>query len=98
MFIKITSILVMIGILFSYVPVLPHQDDCPEGDHMGSPKVDCGYSFHCPILLNVSVSEPLPLPFLGQLISTPHGLTVKESISGIFHPPKCGSTSLIHRG
>jgi len=90
---RITSILVLMAILYSYAPALP-GDGCPEADSMGSMgsvRMDCGYSFHCPMVFNTGASEQLPLPFWGQLISTPHLLLLKESISGIFRPPKCGS-------
>jgi len=99
---RIISVLLLIGILYSYAPILAHQDGCPEADHMGgsmgSVKMDCGYSFHCPIVFNTGGSEPLPLPFVGQLIPTPHLLLLKESISDIFHPPKDRPTALILRG
>ena len=42
---KIIGFLLIIGILFSYVPVFP-MDECPEGKHMGNMKMDCGYNFH----------------------------------------------------
>jgi hypothetical protein len=95
MLVKIASIIAIIGILYSYAPILPHQDGCPGAGHMGSmgsAKISCGYIFHCPIVFNTGGSEPLPLPFLGQLILTPHFLLLKESTSDIFHPPKCGLT------
>lgn len=84
---KIVGVLLIIGILFSYVPVIP-MDDCPEGNHMGNMKMDCGNVFHCPLILNGSLQEPFPLPLSGWLILPPILPKVDELAHLIFHPPK----------
>jgi hypothetical protein len=89
---KIVGVLLIIGILFSYVPVIP-MDDCPEGNHMGNMKMDCGNVFHCPLIINGSLQEPFPLPLSGWLILPPILPKVDELTHLIFHPPK---TQIIH--
>ena len=84
---KIVGIFLIIGILFSYIPVMP-MDDCPEEHHTGNRTVECGYSFHCPILFNVNVPDPLPLPVTRRFILVPPSLKVDEVPFLIFHPPK----------
>jgi hypothetical protein len=46
---KIIGILLIIGILFSYVPILP-MDDSQESNHAGNMKLDCG--LHLPLSLS----------------------------------------------
>ena len=77
------------GILFSYVPMFP-MDECPEGNHMGNMKMDCGNNFHCPLILNITMPEPLPLPLNGRVVLTPSLLKIDELASLIFRPPKHG--------
>jgi hypothetical protein len=95
---KLIGILLIIGILFSYVPVMP-MDDCPEGDHhtgdhqtgarrTGNMTMNCGNCFHCPILSNMSTPDPMPLPLSGRLVVLPFLLKIDEVPFLIFHPPK----------
>jgi len=90
---KLIGIFLIIGILFSYVPVMP-MDDCPEGDqhtgnrHTGNMTMNCGYSFHCPILFNINTPDPMPLPLTGRLVDLAPPLKIDEVPFLIFHPPK----------
>jgi hypothetical protein len=84
---KIIGFLLIIGILFSYVPVFP-MDECPEGKHMGNMKMDCGYNFHCPLIINIIMPEPSALPLSGRVVLTPSLLKVDELTSFIFRPPE----------
>ena len=86
---RIIGCFLITGILFSYVPVFS-IDECPEGNHMGNMKMDCGYNFHCPLILNIIMSEPLPLPLNGRVVLTPSLLKIDELASLIFRPPKHG--------
>ena len=79
--------LIIIGIIFSYIPLVP-VDECPEGDHMGSMKVDCGYVFHCPLVIGKNISEPLSLPLTGQLVLIPSIMKIEELAYLLFRPPK----------
>ncbi len=95
---KLIGIFLIIGIVFSYVPVIP-MENCPEGNHhtgnhnagdhhTGNTTMNCGYSFHCPILFNINMLDPMPLPLTGRLILLPPSLKVDEVPYLIFHPPK----------
>jgi hypothetical protein len=84
---KIIGILLIIGILFSYVPILP-IDNCPEGGHMGNMKLDCGYIFHCPFLSNVGLPESITLPYFGRAVLNSSLLVIDELTHPIFRPPK----------
>jgi len=79
--------LLVIGILFSYVPVFP-MDECPEGNHTGSMKMDCGSLFHCPMIVDRIFSESSALPLRGCLVPIKLSLVVDEFPDPIFHPPK----------
>ena len=80
-------IFLIFGILFSYIPMAP-MDDCSEGDRTGNIKLDCGYSFHCPIIVGISTLEALNLPFNERLALTPPLIIVDELTHRIFRPPK----------
>ena len=84
---KIIGILLIIGILFSYVPILP-IDNCPEGGHMGNMKLDCGYIFHCPFLSNIGLPELMALPYFGRAILISSFPVIDELTHPIFHPPE----------
>jgi hypothetical protein len=86
---RVIGSLLIIGILFSYVPMIP-MDECPEGNHMGNRKMDCGYNFHCPLIFNISMPEPLALPLSGRVVLTPSLLKIDELTFLIFRPPKHG--------
>ncbi len=79
--------LLVIGILFSYVPVFP-MNECPEGNHMGSTKMDCGSLFHCPMIVDKIFSESSALPLRGCLVPIKLSLAIDEFPDPIFHPPK----------
>ncbi len=85
--VKIIGIFLVIGILFSYIPVI-HADRCPEEDHLGNTKVTCGYLFHCPIFLERKIPEPSSLPLVGLLILMPPSIAIDELADPVFHPPK----------
>jgi hypothetical protein len=84
---RVIGTLLIIGILFSYIPVFP-MDECPEGNHMGNMKTDCGYLFHCPMVVNIIISGAPGLPLNGRLGSTKPFQVVKELTQSIFHPPE----------
>jgi hypothetical protein len=94
---RIIGCLIVIGILFSYVPMFP-MDECPEGNHMGNMKMDCGNNFHCPLIFNITMPEPLPLPISGRVVLTPSLLKIDELASLIFRPPKHGTQNSISWG
>jgi hypothetical protein len=94
---KITGCLLVIGILLSYAPVF-HTDECPEGDRSGNMKMDCGIPFHCPMIVDIVVSEISSLPFNGLLAPT-RMLRLKDGlVSPIFRPPKYSNPNFIPRG
>jgi len=88
---KIIGIFLILGILFSYVPMIP-IDGCREEGHVGNMKLDCGYSFHCPIL-SIVISEPFHPSYVGRLALIPSLKTVEEVVHPIFHPPEFIVTS-----
>jgi hypothetical protein len=96
MFQKWIRILIILGILFSYLPVMSLQH-CPEGSHEGnhhegSPKeegnLNCGYIFHCPFTFNPSFSEPLVILNTEKLVSISPPITFGDLRFPIFHPPE----------
>jgi hypothetical protein len=94
---RIIGCFLIIGILFSYVPVFP-MDECPEGNHMGNMKMDCGYLFHCPMIVDINISETSSLPPNGFSISIRTLLLMEELVHSIFHPPEYCSQTLFPRG
>ena len=84
---RIIGCLVIVGILFSYLPVFP-MDECPEANHMGNMKLDCGNNFHCPLIFTITTAETLPLPLSGRVVITPSLLKIDELTALIFRPPK----------
>jgi len=84
---KITGILLIIGILFSYAPVFS-MDDCQEDAHMGNMKLGCGYIFHCPFLSNIGLPESIILPYFGRAVLRPPFLVIDDFAHPIFHPPE----------
>jgi hypothetical protein len=100
MFQKWIRVLIIIGILFSYFPVIPLQH-CPEGTHEGSNegnhdegshnekgKLNCGYIFHCPFTFNLGFSEPLVILNTEKLESILSSITFGDFRFPIFHPPE----------
>ena len=84
---RVIGSLLIIGILFSYISVFS-MDDCPEGNHMGNMKLDCGNNFHCPLIFNITMPDLLPLPLSGRVVLAPLFLKIDELASLIFRPPK----------
>ena len=82
---RIIGCLLVIGILFSYVPVFS-MDGCPEGNHMGDMKVDCGYILPLSNDFDVIVPETLVYPVMA-VWSCHTILEVDEVPHLIFHPP-----------
>jgi len=93
---KIAGVLLVIGILLSYMPMTP-ADDCREGDHSENMKLDCGYSFHCPVLLAKLLPEPLAPAYLGRLVLPLSFQTFEELARPIFHPPENRLETHIYR-
>jgi hypothetical protein len=94
---RIIGFFLIIGILFSYVPAFP-MDQCPEGNHMGNMKMDCGYLFHCPMVVNIIISETSSLPPNGFFISIRTLLLIEELVHSIFHPPEYLIANFIPQG
>jgi hypothetical protein len=94
---KIIGILLIIGILFSYVPVFP-MDDCQEEDNGGNMKLGCGYAFHCPFLSNIGLSGSIVLPYVGRASLSLPLPVIDELAHPIFHPPKSGLPNLNYGG
>jgi hypothetical protein len=94
---KIIGCLLVIGILLSYAPVF-HMDECPEGNHMGNMKMDCGALFHCPMIADIVVSEISSLPLNGLLIATRMLPLSDGLVNPIFHPPEYLSPNFNPRG
>jgi hypothetical protein len=82
----IIGCLVVIGILFSYVPVFP-TDGCPDGSHTGIMKMDSGSLFHCPMIVDKIFPETSALPLRGCLVPIKLSPAVDEFPDPIFHPP-----------
>ena len=108
---KIIGYLLVVGILLSYVRVFP-MNECPEGNHMGSMKADCGSLFHCPMIVDKIFWESSALPLSGCLVPMKLSPAVDEFPETIFHPPEylipnsyppgegsvsCGSRGLWHK-
>lgn len=94
---RIIGCLLVIAILLSYVPVF-HMDECPEGNHMGNMKMDCGGPFHCPMIVNIVVSKISSLPLNGVLIPTRILPSADGSVDSIFHPPEYSNPNFTPRG
>jgi hypothetical protein len=94
---KIIGCLLVIGILLSYAAVF-HMDECPEGNHLGNMKMDCGAPFHCPMIVDIVVSEISSLPLNCFLIPTKMLLLTDGLVNSIFHPPEYSSPNFIPRG
>ena len=65
---------------------------CPYGNHTenhtGNKNIDCGNTFHCPLIFDGILQEPLPLPLNGWLPLPSFFQKVDELAHLIFHPPK----------
>ncbi len=95
---KIAGILLVTVILLSYVPMIS-LDDCPGANHMGNiMKMDCGSLFHCPMIVDLNISETSGLSPNGRLVSTKPLLVLKELTHTIFHPPEHSNPNLNSQG
>ena len=95
---KIIGCLLVVGILLSYAPVF-HMDECPEETHLGNVmKMDCGSPFHCPMIVDIVISELSSLPPSGLLMSTGPLLLTDGLTIPIFHPPKYPNANIIPQG
>ena len=94
---KIIGCLLVIGILLSYAPVF-HVDECPDGNHLGNMKMDCGVPVHCPMIVDIVASEISSLPLNGLLIPTKMLLLSDGLLNPIFHPPEYLNSNFTPRG
>jgi hypothetical protein len=95
---RIIGCLLVTGILLSYVPIIP-LDDCPGANHMGNiMRMDCGSPFHCPMIVDLNISETSGLPLNGRLVSIKPLLVVKELVHSVYHPPEYLTQNLIPMG
>jgi hypothetical protein len=95
---RIVGIFLVTVILLSYVPMIP-LDDCPGANHMGNiMKMDCGSLFHCPMIVDLNISETSGLSPNGRLVSTKPLLVLKELTHTIFHPPEYLNANFIPHG
>lgn len=84
---KAIGIVIILGILFSYLPAFP-MDDCQETAHAGTMQLHCGYVFHCPFLSNPGFLGPVKLPYLGRIESSSLPMRVDEFVMPVYHPPE----------
>jgi len=88
MFLKVVRILIVLVILFSYLPI-SHMNSCPDEGR----RINCGYVFHCPFISNNSLLESIAVLNVGRLVLvTP--LQLNEDFEyPIFHPPETSHKS-----
>jgi hypothetical protein len=94
---RIIRCIVIVGILFSYIPVFP-MDECSETNHMGNLEMDCGYLFHCPMIIDLGIPETSSLPLNGRVVLKKPMLIFDELTHPIFHPPEYLSLNFILQG
>ncbi len=94
---KIIGCLLVIGMLLSYAPVF-HMDGCPEENHSGHMKMNCGVPFHCPMTVDILVSEISSLPFNSLITASRILLPSDALLNPIFHPPEYLSRNFTPRG
>jgi hypothetical protein len=94
---KFVGWLLVIGILLSNAPVF-HMDNCPEGDHSGNMKMDCGIPFHCPMITDIVFSEISSLPLNGRLGPTRTLPSGDGLVDPVFHPPEYSGPSISPSG
>jgi len=61
-------------------------------------KMNCGVPFHCPMTVDILVSEISSLPFSGLLVPTRMLLLKDGLVSAIYRPPEYSSPNFIPRG
>jgi hypothetical protein len=76
-----------IALFCSYLPMVP-MDDCPEDDHLGNVMMNCGYSFHCPLISSITPLQPVAIPNIEPLVLIMPSLLVEDLEYPIFHPPE----------
>ncbi len=87
MILRIIGVFLIIAILFSYFPMLG-MGSCSEEDHGGDMRMNCGYTFHCPVIHHSALPQLSTLSFYGWLRWTGNIGKFEELPKSIFHPPK----------
>jgi len=85
--VRIAGIFIIIAILFSYLPI-DAMGNCSEEDHSTNTRMDCGYTFHCPVIYNPAIPQLSVLSINSWLRWMPTAGKVEELPRFIFHPPK----------
>jgi len=85
--VRIAGIFIIIAILFSYLP-MDAMENCSEEDHSGNMRMDCGYTFHCPVIYHSALPQLSALSIHGWLRSIPTSKKIEEMPKFIFRPPK----------
>lgn len=81
------GIFLIIVILFSYFPMLT-MDGCSEEDHGGDMRMDCGYTFHCPVIDHSALPHLSALSIYGWLRWKRNIGKMEELPKSIFRPPE----------
>jgi hypothetical protein len=81
------GLFIAIALFCSYLPMVP-MDDCLAGDHLGNIMMNCGYSFHCPLISSITLLEPAAIPNIEQLVLIMPLLLLEDLEYPIFHPPE----------
>jgi hypothetical protein len=92
MFLKVVRILIVLVILFSYLPII-HVDFCPNENHVDHVKINCGYVFHCPFVSNNTLLESITILNIGRLVLMTSLPLVEDLEYPIFHPPETSHES-----
>ena len=87
MFLKVVRILIVLVILFSYLPIM-HMDGCPYEKRTENAKMNCGYTFHCPFISTIIFTEPIALLNLGRMVLITPLPLLEDLEYPIFHPPE----------
>lgn len=84
---RILGVLLVIAILFSYFPMMT-MDGCSEEDHENDMRMDCGYTFHCPVIYH-SILPHLSAPSIYGWLKWKRIIGKMEELpKSIYHPPK----------
>jgi len=83
---KIIGWLLVIGILLSYAPCFTWMDALRKITR--EYEDGCGVPFHCPMIVDIVVSEISRLPFNGLLIAPRILLPSDGLLNPVFHPPE----------
>jgi hypothetical protein len=87
MFLKMVRILIVLAILFSYIPI-SRMHSCPDEGHMNNMKMNCGYIFHCPFISNIDFSELTTIPNIGRLVLITSLPFFEDLEYPVFRPPE----------